>query len=81
MKVPVARTKTGGFSDMKFCLPLSCDDSNKIVEIIRDILKNGLVGYQSRIEEAYKFAKEFLVADKMASSTVEIYKKACEKYE
>ena len=75
MKVPVARTITAGFGDLKYCLPISSEDPNDMIEIIKRALVDGLSEYQERVAAAYKFAQETLTAEKMAVNTLEIYKR------
>jgi glycosyltransferase involved in cell wall biosynthesis len=42
MKVPVMRTKTGGFTDQKFCYPIDSNNPKDIEDIIIDIYTNGI---------------------------------------
>ena len=77
MKVLVARSKTGGFSDQKYCLPLSVDDPQDLVNLMKNIDQNGLGQFQDRIEDAYQFAMQELTVRRMTEKTVEVYQKAC----
>lgn len=79
MRVPVARTITAGFEDLKYCIPISMEDPFDIVAIIREAVSDGMQGYADRINSAYEFAKETLTAEKMAINTVDVYKKVCSK--
>ena len=79
MKIPVARTRTAGFEDQKYCLPISDNDPTDIVKIIEDLCVNGTKQYNDRIEKAYQYATNELTVKKMTENTVEIYKKVCRK--
>lgn len=75
MKVPVARTKTAGFTDLRYCLPISSEEPEDMVAIISKALTSGLSEYQERVAAAYDFAQETLTCEKMATNTLEIYKR------
>jgi glycosyltransferase involved in cell wall biosynthesis len=73
MKVPVVRTKVGGYSDMKdYCIGVEYGDveslSNAIIEVVtNESLKNNM------INNAYSFFNEQLTSDKMARKILKIY--------
>ena len=79
MKVPVARSKTGGYEDQKFCFPISERNCGDVVKILEDFCNGEAEKYRANTEIAYKYAKENFTLEKMTVSTVEIYKKVCEK--
>ena len=79
MKVPVARSKTGGYEDQKFCFPISERNCGDVVKILEDFCNGEAEKYRANTEMAYKYAKENFTLEKMTVSIVEIYKKVCEK--
>jgi glycosyltransferase involved in cell wall biosynthesis len=79
MKVPVMRTKTGGFTDQKFCYPIDSNNPKDIEDIMIDIYTNGIEKYKKRAEEAYVFAVEKFTVEKMTADTVSVYRKVCGK--
>ncbi len=74
MKVLVVRTRTGGFDDQKYCIPISKKNPEDIVKVLTDIYDNGIEMHRERIEKAYKYAMEELTIEKMTEKTMEIYK-------
>lgn len=77
MDVPVARTKTGGFLDLKYCLPISSSEPSDMVDIIRRLLQCGTSEYRSMVMEAYEYANEKLTVTEMVKNTVEVYSEVC----
>ena len=75
--VPVARSKTGGFYDMKYCLPISSSDPSDMVDIIRKTLLYGTNEYKSIVDEAHKYAEENLTVTEMVKNTVKVYNEVC----
>lgn len=81
MRIPVVRTKTAGFRDVKYCIPISEHDPMDMVELIRDALNNGVSQYSTRVQAAYDFAKEQLTAGKMAENTLNVYRRVLNRDE
>lgn len=74
MKVPVVRTKTAGYEDMKYGVPISATDPEDMVKVIRNIVNKNVLEYQNLTQAAYDFAKASLTATKMAENTLNVYK-------
>lgn len=78
MKVPVVRSKVGGYEDMKdYCIGIPAGD----VEAIRDEIERCLNTpsmYHNMIEKAYYFAMQEGTVRVMVNKTVETYKRAIE---
>lgn len=74
MKVPVVRTKTAGYEDMKYSVPISATDPEDMVKVIRNIVNKNVLEYQNLTQAAYDFAKASLTATKMAENTLNVYK-------
>ncbi|GAA0434843.1 glycosyltransferase family 4 protein [Lentibacillus halophilus] len=73
MKVPVIRSKTGGYSDMKdYCIGIDYGDSKALSESIYDILTNESK-VAEMVNEAYCFYKENLTSEKMTEKVIKIY--------
>ncbi|MBQ3064010.1 MAG: glycosyltransferase [Clostridia bacterium] len=79
LRVPVARTKTAGFEEQKYCLPLDVSDPQPIVDIIEDLVANGKEQYKERIEAAYTLAMEEFTIEVMTARNVSVYKEVCAK--
>ena len=79
LKVPVARTKTAGFEEQKFCLPIDMNDPQPIVNIIEDLVENGKQQYSERIESAYNLALEEFTVEVMTAKNVKVYEEVCKK--
>jgi glycosyltransferase involved in cell wall biosynthesis len=76
MKVPVIRSKVGGYEDMKnLCIGVPAGDASAIHKEIDCWLTNPN-SYQNMVEKAYLFAKQEGTVKVMASKTIETYKKA-----
>ena len=76
MKVPLIRTKTGGYSDMaNCCVGLNVGDTDSFKKEIEKWLISPEV-YAEMVDEAYSFVKENCTIEKMANKTIETYKKA-----
>ena len=79
MHVLVARSVTPGFDDQKYCLPISSNDPQDIIDLVCDINEYGLVKYSERITEAYDYALKNFTVEAMTHKTVDIYKKVCKR--
>lgn len=78
MKVPVIRSKTGGYEDMKgCCVGIPAGDVEAIREEIERWLNNPDM-YYNMIENACQFAMQEGTVRVMAKKTVETYKRAIE---
>lgn len=73
MRVPVIRTKTGGYSDMKnYCIGIEYGNVEGLSQAIEDVISNeGLK--TNMINTAYSFFNEQLTSDKMAKKILKIY--------
>lgn len=73
MRVPVIRTKTGGYSDMKnYCIGIEYGNVEGLSGAIEDVISNeGLK--TNMINTAYSFFNEQLTSDKMAKKILKIY--------
>lgn len=77
MNVPVARTKTAGFYDQKYCIPIEIDGPRDVVDLITRFCEDR-DSLPLQTKEAFQFAHSVLTLEQMVKNTVEIYKKACE---
>lgn len=78
MKVPVIRTKVGGYEDMKdFCVGIPVGDVSAIYKEIDRWICNPN-SYQNIIEKAYQYAINEGTVEVMVNRTLETYKKAIE---
>lgn len=78
MKVPVIRSKTGGYEDMKdCCVGIPAGNVEAISEEMERWLNNPDM-YHNMIENAYQFAMQEGTVRVMAKKTVETYKRAIE---
>ena len=59
---------------MKYGVPISATDPEDMVKVIRNIVNNTVLEYQSLTQAAYDFAKESLTATKMAENILNVYK-------
>lgn len=76
MKVPVIRTKVGGYEDMKdFCIGVPTDNVGAIYEELARWLSNPK-GVEGMVERAFSFANEEGTIKAMTLKTVETYKRA-----
>ncbi len=79
MKLPAARTATGGWEDLKVgCLQIFPDRTDEIKNIIIKLVSEGKKAFAEQIERAYSFANKNLTVEIMTRNTVEIYKQAIE---
>lgn len=79
MKKPVARTRTAGFDDQKFCIPIRHDDTADLKKILDKIAKDGMGNFTENIEEAYQYAKENFTVEAMTEKTTSLYKNVIRK--
>lgn len=78
MKVPVVRTKTGGYEEMKdFCKGIEIGDVQQLAENIDAFLDD--MFEEDMIEDAYSFAQQFCTCEAMANKTEEIYLEVLEQ--
>lgn len=77
LHVPVARTKTAGFEEQKYCLPIDAQDPQPIVDIIEDLVENGKEQYRDRIEAAYELAMIEFTIEVMTKRNVTVYEEVC----
>ncbi len=79
MRLPVARTATSGWEDVKIgCLQIFPDRTDEIKNIIVKLVLEGKKPFSEQIERAYHFANENLTVEIMTKNTVEIYNQAIE---
>lgn len=72
LHVPVIRTKTGGYEDVRnFVIPMEGTDS--LVEILDKFLK-GQLETKEKVEKGYRFAIENCTCSAMAERVLDIYK-------
>ena len=77
LKVPVARTITGGFYEQKYCLPIDARDPTPIIEIIEKLVVNGKDYYADKVELAYNLAMNDFTIETMTRKIVDLYKEVC----
>lgn len=76
MKVPLIRTRTGGYRDMKdYCVGIGVDNVNEIKDRILEWFYNPSP-YMLMAENAYDFAMSNCTIELMAKKTLETYKRA-----
>ena len=80
MKVPVIRTRTGGFDDQKYCIPIDMDDPEDLAGILRRIAAGDWDELRKNVETAYAYAMENFTAEAMTSRTLEVYEQAIQAY-
>ncbi|WP_159882485.1 glycosyltransferase family 4 protein [Paenibacillus puerhi] len=74
MHVPVIRTKTGGYSDMKdYCIGVDYGDIKALSVSIYDVLTDNSRA-TDMVNKAYHFYKDNLTSRKMAEEIINIYK-------
>lgn len=78
MKVPVARSKTGGFDDQKYCFRISCETPGDVVRILTDLCAGDAKKYYCNVEKAYNYALNNFTLKVMAEKIIDVYQKACE---
>ncbi|QPC47651.1 glycosyltransferase [Mangrovibacillus cuniculi] len=75
MQVPVIRTKTGGYSDVKdYCVGVDYGDTQALSEALIKVLSNE-EWIKGKVSKAHHFYEENLTSEKMAQSIFEVYKK------
>ena len=72
MKVPVFRTRTGGFDDQKYCVEISQTDFIGLAGILMDFIDNK-EKYTDISDMAYQYAMEEFTLEKMTDNTLGIY--------
>lgn len=75
MKVPMIRTRTGGYEAVKdFCYAVDFGDYKSISELIMYVIEN-----ENQVEimmaDAYKFAQKNFTIDIMCRKTIDVYKR------
>lgn len=78
MKVPVIRTRTGGYADMRdCCIGIEADDPKGLREELRRFVRckdaEQMSGYRQMTAKAYAFASQRCTVEKMVSSTRSIF--------
>lgn len=74
MGVPVIRTKTGGYSDMKdFCIGVEYGDTETLSNALLEVLSNE-VRTKEMVNMASRFYEQKLTAKKMGEEVLKIYK-------
>lgn len=77
LHVPVIRTRTGGFEDVKnFCYLMKNEDD---LAVFMEKFIKGEINTENRVNQAYQFAMENLTCDKMAEKVLCVYKEALNK--
>lgn len=79
LKIPVARTRTGGFDEQKFCLPIDAYDPQPTIDIIESLVSNGKEYYAEQAEASYKLAMNEFTIDVMTKQNVKVYEEVCAK--
>lgn len=80
MKLPVIRTRTAGFDDQKYCIPIDMDDPEDLAGLLRRIAAGDWSDLRENVETAYQYAMENFTAEVMTRRTVEVYEKAIQEY-
>lgn len=75
MKIPVLRTRTAGFKDLKYCTEISYKPSEVAEELI-EFLNHGRD--EPAIQEAYQYAVDNFTLRKMTEKTIKVYEEAIE---
>ncbi len=79
VKLPSARTATGGWDDLKIgCLQIYPDRTDEIKDIIVKLVTEGKEAFQDQIDRAYQYAYEKLTVEIMTKNTVQIYQEVCD---
>lgn len=79
LKKPVVRTRTAGFSDQKFCIPIRHDNTADLKNLLCQITKEGMGNYYENVEEAYQYAKENFTVEAMTRKTLDVYEYVIKK--
>ena len=78
MKVPVIRTRTGGYTDVKgLCLEMDFNDHIGLAEKVVQVM-NGGSDIEKMCDDAYEFVKNTCTSDVMLDKLVCIYNEAIE---
>ena len=78
MEVPVIRTQTGGYSDMKdICIGVSFGDKKEFLSKIEDFIDNPLI-FSNMVKKAKAKALEQFTLDTMVNKTYAVYLSAIE---
>lgn len=78
MKVPVIRTKTGGYTDVKdYCLDMKFDDYVELSKKIEEVMVGG-EKINEMCDKAYEFVKKTCTSDVMLNKLKNIYIDAME---
>ncbi len=72
LKVPVLRTRTGGFDDQRYCFELMLNNPQQVKEEMLKIVKDK-ADYREHVEKAYEYAWNNFTVEKMTGKTVTIY--------
>ena len=76
MKVPVIRTRTGGYTDVKgLCLDMDFDDHVGLAERVVQVM-NGGPEVEKMCDDAYEFVKNTCTSDVMLKKLTDIYNEA-----
>lgn len=73
MKRPVVSTRTAGFDDQSFCIPIRHDNTIDLKNILNQIAEDGIDKVYENVEEAYQYAKENFTVEAMTRKTVLLY--------
>ena len=77
MQVPVARTKTAGFEDQVYCMPIDAYDPRDTVALLRQLCAEGKQIHRDRITQAYEFSMREFTAEAMARKSAAVYEEVC----
>lgn len=81
MRVPVIRTRTGGYTDVKgLCLDMDFNDHNGLAKRVLQVMKDG-PEVKKMCDDAYGFVKNTCTSDVMLEKLVSIYGEAIENNE
>ena len=80
MKIPVIRTRTAGFEDQKYCIPIDMNDPEDLAGILRRIAAGDWTELRENVETAYQYAVENFTAEVMTRKTLEVYEQAIREY-
>lgn len=73
LRVPVARTKAGGFEDMKnYCIALEDTSAESVKNCILNFINNRS-RYSELVEKAYRYVSENCSVEVMVKNTVAVY--------
>ena len=72
MKIPVLRTRTGGFDDQKYCIEISKTNAMDVAYSMMSFVDNK-DDYKKSTEEAFQYAMNNFTIERMTEKTVEVY--------